>query len=91
MDWGRSSFEVGWWIRSADGGKGLMTEAVRGLCGFAQQHLDARRLFCLPDDLNVPSCRVAERCGFVLEGVLQQERCDPDGTPRNTRLYAMTR
>ena len=35
--------------------------------------------------------RVTERLGFEPEGTLKSERCDPDGTRRTTRVYAMTR
>jgi len=31
---------------------------------------------------------VAERCGFELEGVLRHERRAPDGSLRNTCIYA---
>ena len=42
------------------------------------------------DDRNVRSWRVAERCGFVLEGVLRQQSLTPDGEPRDMRIYAKT-
>jgi RimJ/RimL family protein N-acetyltransferase len=33
---------------------------------------------------------VAERAGFVLEGVLRSESLTPSGEPRDTRVYART-
>jgi RimJ/RimL family protein N-acetyltransferase len=42
----------------------------------------------ITDEENVASCRVAERAGFVLEGVLRNERRAPDASLRNTCVYA---
>ena len=43
------------------------------------------------DDTNERSRRVAERCGFALEGVLRGDTLAPSGEPRDTRVYALTR
>jgi len=88
MDWTQRQFEVGWWGHVAQLGQGLMTEAVNGVCTFAIREVGARRLVALPDVENTRSCRLAERVGFTLEGVMRHERFDPDGTPRDTCLYA---
>ena len=53
-------------------------------------HLRARRIECFTDADNLPSRRLAERCGFVLEGIMRNERVEPNGTLRNTCLYAVT-
>jgi RimJ/RimL family protein N-acetyltransferase len=47
-----------------------------------------RRIVALPDAANLPSCRVCERAGYVLEGTLRNERMAPDGSLRHTRVYA---
>jgi len=88
MDWTHRQFEVGWWGRVGMLGQGLMTEAVDAVCAFAFRELGARRLVALPDVENTRSCRLAERVGFALEGVMRHERTDPDGMPRDTCLYA---
>jgi RimJ/RimL family protein N-acetyltransferase len=40
------------------------------------------------DELNTGSRRVAERCGFRLEGLLRNVMLSPDGKLRNSCVYA---
>jgi len=65
-----------------------VTEAVNALAEYAFQQIKAVRVELITDEENVSSRRVAERSGFVLEGVLRNERRAPDGTLRNTCVYA---
>jgi RimJ/RimL family protein N-acetyltransferase len=88
FDWSIPKFEVGFWGRTTLHGKGLITEGVGAIVDLAFSTLGARRVEALPDDENTRSWRVCERLGFTLEGVLRNERVDPDGTLRNTRIYA---
>lgn len=91
FNWETRVFEIGWWCRKSFQGQGLVTEAAAALTAFAFAHLGARRVWCAADEENVRSWRVAERLGFGHEGTLRSERCDPDGTRRNMRVYAVTR
>jgi RimJ/RimL family protein N-acetyltransferase len=91
IDWSVPKFEVGFWGRSSCQGKGYVTEGVSAIVAMAFDSLNARRVEALPDAENERSCRVCERVGFVLEGTLRNERVAPDGTPRNTRVYAKVR
>ena len=86
--WETPKTEVGYWIRASRAGQGYVTEAVNGLCGYAFAQLDAVRVELVVDEDNTPSRRVADRCGFELEGILRSERRAPDGTLRNTCIYA---
>jgi RimJ/RimL family protein N-acetyltransferase len=91
FDWNTRVFEIGWWCRKRYQGQGFMTEAASALTAFAFEHLGARRVWCLSDEENERSWRIAERLGFDYEGTLRGERCDPDGTRRSMRIYATTR
>ena len=91
IDWSVPRFEVGWWGRTPCLGRGLITEGVGAVIAFAFDGLGARRVEALPDEQNVRSCRMCKRLGLELEGVLRHERVDPDGTPRNTCVYAKIR
>jgi RimJ/RimL family protein N-acetyltransferase len=90
VDWTLRRFEVGYWSRSGYGGRGLMTEGVRALADHALQVLRANRVFLTVDDRNLRSWRLAERAGFRLEGLLLNERFNPQGRLRDTRIYART-
>lgn len=91
FNWQTRVFEIGWWCRRRYQRQGFITEAAAALTEFAFQHLGARRVWCLGDEENMRSWRVAERLGFVFEGTLKSERGDPNGTRRDMRVYAVTR
>ncbi len=91
FNWETRVFEIGWWCRKRFQGQGFVTEAARAVTEFAFRHFGARRVWCGADEQNERSWRVAERLGFEHEGTLRSERCDPDGTRRTMRVYAMTR
>ena len=86
--WQTPKSEVGYWCRTSATGNGFVTEAVIALSEYAFQHIRAVRVELITDEENVASCRVAERAGFVLEGVLRNERRAPDASLRNTCVYA---
>jgi RimJ/RimL family protein N-acetyltransferase len=87
-DWNTPKSEVGYWCRTSRCGAGIATEAVNALSELAFQKLVVARLELVTDEANSPSRRVADRCGFVLEGILRNERRSPDGTLRHTCIYA---
>ena len=86
--WATPKVEIGYWCRSAHTRQGFIGEAVAALAGFAQARLNAVRIEIVTDEDNLASRRVAERCGFALEGTLRHERRASDGTLRNTCIYA---
>ena len=91
MDWKARRFEIGYWRRSGHEGRGIATEAVHAMARLAFDELRAQRVELRIDNLNRPSWRVAERCGFTLEGVMRSESLAPDGTLRDMRVYSKVR
>lgn len=86
--WSTPKTEVGYWGRTSRSGQGFITEAVNALVVYAFVHLKAIRVELVTDEENRESRGVAQRCHFTLEGVLRHERRAPDGSVRNTCLYA---
>lgn len=86
----RISAEVGYWLGETARGRGLATDAVRGLAGYAFGSLGLQRLFALPFADNGGSRRVLEKAGFALEGVLRQSAVKR-GRIRDQALYALLR
>jgi RimJ/RimL family protein N-acetyltransferase len=84
-------FEIGYWIRTSQTGRGFAVEAVCAIARMAFETLGARRVEIRASDRNERSWRVAERAGFELEGVLRNEALEPDGRLRDTRVYARVR
>lgn len=88
VNWLVPKFEIGYWIRTPYSGQGYVTEAVNAITAFAVEHFGAKRVEIRMDDLNERSWRVAERCGFQLEGIHRCDARDTQGGLRNTRVYA---
>jgi ribosomal-protein-serine acetyltransferase len=89
MNWDVPQFEIGYWVRRTHEGQGYVSEAVRGLARFALGTLGAQRVEIHCSHRNTRSQRVAERCGFVLEGRLRNRLREPDGELRDTLIYAI--
>ncbi len=89
LNWSVPSMQIGYWVRTSMTGQGYITEAVRTLTRFAFDVLDACRLEIRCDERNERSAAVARRAGFVLEGVLRNERRHHLSQElRNTMVFA---
>ncbi|HSR98385.1 MAG TPA: GNAT family N-acetyltransferase [Kofleriaceae bacterium] len=89
MNWAVPQFEIGYWVRRTQEGQGYVSEAVRALSRFALGGLGAQRVEIHCSHRNVRSQRVAERCGYVLEGRLRNRLREPDGELRDTLIYSL--
>jgi RimJ/RimL family protein N-acetyltransferase len=56
--------EIGWVLASYAHGKGFATEAVRVVVSWGDAHFRPARTACIIDPENLPSIRVAEKCGY---------------------------
>ncbi|WP_182873028.1 GNAT family N-acetyltransferase [Microbispora sp. H10670] len=79
---GGDSAEVGYWTTREARGRGIAGRALQSLTTwafdrFARQGLDFLRLLHLVD--NHASCRVAQKCGYVLEEVVPARPPFPSG------------
>jgi RimJ/RimL family protein N-acetyltransferase len=88
--WATPKFEVGYWVRTRFARQGYISEGVNALTAMALAQLHAARVELITDEDNAASRRIAQRCGFTLEGTLRNERRAPDGTLRHTCMYART-
>lgn len=74
--------ELGYVIAPGERGKGFATAALRAMTDWAFGEARALRVYLYIDAGNAPSLRVAERAGYVREGVLrsawvkQEQRAD---------------
>jgi len=69
--WEHQRAEVGYWLAPEGRGRGHATRAVRLICDWGFSALSLERIELLAATGNAPSQRVAERAGFVREGVLR--------------------
>ena len=77
VNWDGPEFTIGYFVDVAHEGRGDVTEAVRGVLGWLFGTAGAHRVRLECNEANLRSQRVAERCGFVLEGHLRQTRPHP--------------
>ncbi|PSW21699.1 N-acetyltransferase [Photobacterium sanctipauli] len=81
-------FEIGYWLRTSEVGKGYITEAIGLLEQYAFAELDAKRVEIRAAESNIKSRAVAERCGYQFELTLQNACRLPSGQLSNTVIYA---
>lgn len=84
-------YEIGYIVDVDHEGKGYVTEAVTAAMRFVFEHLGAHRLRLECDDTNGRSLRVAERCGFVKEGHIRENKRNADGSISGTLHYGLLR
>ncbi len=82
-------YELGYIVDVDHEGKGYVTEAARAALKFIFEQLGAHRVRLECDDTNHRSSRVAERCGFILEGHIRENKKNPNGGISGTLHYGM--
>lgn len=81
------SAELGYWLGEPFWGRGIATQAVRTIAGYAFAHHDIFRLFATVFEWNPASARVLEKAGFQYEGRLRKS-VRKDGKIIDQLLYA---
>jgi len=82
-------FGIGYFVDVKHEGKGYVTEAVNAVIKSLFEILDAHRIRIETDDTNVRSIVVAERCGFVKEGHIRENKKNLDGNYSGTLYYGL--
>ena len=65
------TMDLGYWLAGDYEGRGVITRACRELCRYAFEDLHYARIELRCASANSRSCKVAERLGMELEGVLR--------------------
>jgi RimJ/RimL family protein N-acetyltransferase len=89
ISWDLPEFAIGYFADVEHEGKGYVTEAVNAVVKMLFEELNAQRLRIETDDTNVRSIGVAERCGFVKEGHIRENKKNHDGTYSGTLYYGL--
>lgn len=83
-------FEIGYWLRSSSVGYGFISEAIKAVETYAFNELKANRLEIKAAVDNLKSRTVAERGGYILEGIRCNDRRLPSGELSSTAMYEKT-
>jgi RimJ/RimL family protein N-acetyltransferase len=83
----RVSAEIGYWLGEQYWNRGITTEALRAVTAHAIAVHGLARVYALPFEWNAASCRVLEKCGYVLEARMRRSAIK-DGKIIDQFLYA---
>jgi len=75
--------EIGYYIAEPYWGRGITTSAVRQVCSYLFENTE-------PFAGNTASCRVLEKAGFVLEGVLRKNAVK-NGQVLDMKMYSIVK
>lgn len=84
----RLTGELGYYIAEEYWGNGIMTQAVRQICEYVFKNSDLIRIYAEPFAYNTASCRVLEKAGFQLEGVLRNNAIK-NGKVLDMKMYSL--
>ena len=80
--------ELGYYLGEPYWGHGYATGAVKQACEYVFEHSDIIRIYAEPFARNAASCRVLEKAGFRLEGVLRRNAVK-NGITEDMKMYAL--
>ena len=86
----RVSAEIGYWLGEPYWGRGIVTEAVKAVTAFAFDQFEFTRIWAVPFEWNIGSCRLLEKAGYSLECRMKKS-VKKDGQIVDQFLYAKTR
>lgn len=79
--------EIGYYIGESYWGKGIGRSAVKQVCSYLFEHTNIVRIFAEPFAYNAASCRLLEKAGFQLEGILRANAVK-NGKLLDMKMYA---
>jgi RimJ/RimL family protein N-acetyltransferase len=88
IDWDARQCDTGFWVRKSAHGRGFATEAANALLRYAFGALGMRRVGLTHSSGNEASRRIAEKLGFVPEGIQAGANPLPGGRVADRCCYA---
>ena len=86
----RQTAELGYYLAEEYWGRGIMTDAIRQLCGHIFETTDILRIYAEPFSYNAGSRRALEKAGFTREGTMKCSAVK-NGKVVDMTLYSLTR
>ena len=86
----RQTAELGYYLAKEYWGRGIMTDAIRQLCGHIFETTDILRIYADPFSYNDGSRRALEKAGFTREGTMKGSAVK-NGKVVDMTLYSLTR
>ena len=73
IEWNIPKGELGCYVDAEYAGKGLSTRALQMVTDYCFKELGFRKLFLRTQESNTSARRIAEKCGFEIEGKIRQD------------------
>lgn len=86
----RQTAELGYYLAEEYWGHGIMSDAIRQICGIIFETTDILRIYAEPFSYNAGSRRALEKAGFVFEGTMKSNAVK-NGKVVDMSLYSLTR
>ena len=86
----RQTAELGYYLAEEYWGQGIMTDAIRQLCGRIFESTDILRIYAEPFACNTGSRRALEKAGFTYEGTMKNNAVK-NGRVLDMAIYALTK
>ncbi len=90
INWSVPRVELGYWLADDSAGHGIMQETVRAVSRVCLETFRVARIEIRCDVRNWRSARVAERCGFHLDGTLRHFGRSPIGALTDVQVWSLT-
>lgn len=91
IDWTIPRAELAYFLSQEYEGKGLMTEVLSKIISLCFVELGMNKLFVRVITSNDKSYKVAEKCGFIREGIIRKDYRASDGELVDLYYYGLTR
>lgn len=73
IDWTVPKSEIGFFIDGDYAGQGITSKALAVFCQYCFEHHGFKKIFLRTHESNMAAIKVAEKCGFEIEGVLRRD------------------
>jgi len=73
LDWNIPKSEMGVYVDEDYASKGLTTKAFRLFCEFCFEEYKFKKLFLRTHPTNLAARKIAEKCGFEVEGIIKRD------------------
>lgn len=81
--------EIGYWLREAWQGRGIVTRSVEALCRMAREELAMQSVTIKCATGNAPSNRIPQRLGFTLDCIERRAELLEDGRYTDANVYVL--
>ncbi|MBZ0097561.1 MAG: GNAT family N-acetyltransferase [Taibaiella sp.] len=91
IDWSIPKAELGYYIDAACEGRGLVTKAVASIIDYCFNTHGFNKLYIRTHEKNIGSRKVAEKNGFIVEGIIRMEYKTTAGQIIDFMYYGLLR